>query len=270
MSDQTPSLSSLGSVDGKNLINVPGGGGGGVTSINGDATAAQTLVSGGGITIVDSGGGVHTFSVPSPLPVPPFAPGQAGIVTDPGAAPAASYLRADNTFATLPAALASINGDPTAAQTLVGSGCSIIDTGGGGHTISIDFPDFVLGVGVNLDLQAAATYNLFNVSGGFSGAVVTRVLMVLVSGNPSITADGNFVLNSVATAGINDFWNDPAGTSNFDPTVFKQAVSLTYGTPVASPGPGPLYPAGDSFQLVSAGGTDPAVFMVFVFGFLVS
>jgi hypothetical protein len=268
MSDQVPQQGSERPViDGSNLINV-GGGGGGVTSINGDAAAAQTLVSGGGITIVDGGGGVHTFAVPSPLPVPPFAPGQAGIVTDPGASPAASYLRADNTFATLPAALASINGDPTAAQTLVGSGCSIIDTGGGGHTISIDFPDFVLGVGINLDLQAAATYTLFTVPGGFSGAIITKVVMVLVAGNPNISADGQFTLNSVATAGINDY-RAAESTSSFNPLTFNQEAILFPGD-IDNISPSPLYPPGDSFQLVSAGGTDPATFMVFVFGFLIS
>jgi hypothetical protein len=61
MSDQTPSLSNLGSVDGRNLINVSGGGGG-VTSINGDATPAQTLAAGTGISVVDGGGGTHTIS----------------------------------------------------------------------------------------------------------------------------------------------------------------------------------------------------------------
>jgi hypothetical protein len=251
-------------VDGKNLINVSGGGG--LSSINGDATPAQTF-NGVGCVVSDGGGGAHTINVPSPTPPPPFAPGVSGLVTDPGAAPAADYLRADNTFASLPAALTSINGDATPAQTFVGSGCSIIDTGGGGHTISIDFPDFVLGVGINLDLQAAATYNLFNVPGGFSGAVISKVLMVLVSGNPNVSADGAFILNSVVTAGVADFVSQ--STSQFDPLTFNQVAEFTYGN-LDGTAPGPLYPAGDSFQLVSAGGTDPALFNVYVFGFLVS
>ena len=61
MSDQTPSLTNLGPVDGKNLINV--GGGTGITSINGDATAAQILSAGTGVTIIDAGGGAHVISV---------------------------------------------------------------------------------------------------------------------------------------------------------------------------------------------------------------
>ena len=263
MSDQTPGLSNLGSVDGRNLINVPGGGGG-VTSINGDVTPTQTL-NGIGCVVTDGGGGAHTINVPAPTPVPPFAPGNAGIVTDPGAAPAASYLRADNTFATLPTALASINGDTTAAQTLSGSGCSIIDTGGGGHTISIDFPDFVLGVGVNLDLQAAATYTLFTVPGGFAGAIVTKVAMILVAGNPNITGDGSFFLGSPGTVGNN--FDGPTGTAAFNAVTNNKCAVIPC---LDANQPTPLYAPGDTFELVSAGGTDPATFMVFVFGFLIS
>jgi hypothetical protein len=272
MSDQTPGLSNLGAVDGRNLINVPGGGGG-IASINGDVTPAQTF-NGINCSIVDNGGGSHTVSVPAPVPTPAVTSINADTTPaqtlSSGNAQLAIVDGGGGAHTLTVTALASINGDPTPAQTFVGSGCSIIDTGGGGHTISIDFPDFILGVGINLDLQAVATYNLFNVPGGFAGAVVTKVLMVLVSGDPSVTLDGNFVLNSVATAGVNDFWNNAAGTQNFSPVGFKQCVLLTYGKPAGVPLPGPLYPGGDSFQLVSAGGTDPAVFNVYVFGFLVS
>ena len=37
-------------------------GGGGITSINSDSTAAQTFTAGAGITITDTGGGGHTIA----------------------------------------------------------------------------------------------------------------------------------------------------------------------------------------------------------------
>ena len=163
MSDQTPTLSSLGAVDGRNLINVPGGGGG-IASINGDATAAQTLTAGTAISITDNGLGDHTFDVsnivtavesdgsPSSsgatfvhftpafdgVVAPPgfvittvpggmtvvtfnllsFAPGNKGIVSDPGAAAAADYLGADNTFRPLPLSAVQIAQSVSAGDTI--------------------------------------------------------------------------------------------------------------------------------------------------------
>jgi hypothetical protein len=119
MSDQTPSLVNLGNVDGRNLINV-GGGGGNLISINGDVTPAQVLVGVGNCIVTDMGGGVHNINVPLPIV----------------------------TFVT------SINADPTPAQVLAaGAGISIVDGGGGLHTISASVPAAI--VSINADTTAA-------------------------------------------------------------------------------------------------------------------
>jgi hypothetical protein len=110
MSDQVPSQGiSRPVVDGSNLINT-GGGGGGVASLNGDTTAAQILnpAAGSPIRVNNMGGGNHT------LGALPFSPGQAGIVSDPGAHAATDYLGADNTFRAIPGGgggLTSVTGD---------------------------------------------------------------------------------------------------------------------------------------------------------------
>lgn len=137
MSDQVPSQGRPNEqFDGSNLIGI---GGGGVTRINGDPTPHQILAAGPGITIIDGGGGVHTFSTAG-----------SGITSINGDVTAAQHLLAgaginilnagaNHTFSvTFPASLKSINGDTTAAQTLAaGAGVTIVDGGGGLHTISV-------------------------------------------------------------------------------------------------------------------------------------
>lgn len=105
MSDQTPGLEPVAVIDGSRIINVAGATG--LTSINGDATPAQTLAAGAGISVTDVGGGSHVIAViPGPPPV---------------------------------AGLQSINADVTAAQTLAGTApIHVADGGGGAHTISAD------------------------------------------------------------------------------------------------------------------------------------
>lgn len=79
---------------------------------------------------------------PIPAGSVPFAAGQVGIVSDPGAAPATDYLGADNTFRPIPASgvIASINGDATPAQTIVnntGEPFFIGNPGGGVHQLNL-------------------------------------------------------------------------------------------------------------------------------------
>lgn len=67
--------------------------GAGLTTLNGDATPAQNVAvgAGTGLALVDAGA-LHTISGV------PFAAGTPGIVSDPAAAAAETYLAADNTF----------------------------------------------------------------------------------------------------------------------------------------------------------------------------
>jgi hypothetical protein len=159
MSDQTPSLTNLGPVDGKNLINV--GGGLGVTSINGDATAAQVLSAGAGIVIVDAGGGAHVISVA----------GGAGLVSINGDATAAQTLLAGSNITITDlgggahristsggAGVTSINGDGAAAQTIVaGANVTVTDLGGGAHRIAAAGGGLGNVVSINADVTAAQT-----------------------------------------------------------------------------------------------------------------
>ena len=156
MSDQTPSLSNLGSVDGKNLVNV--GGGAGVTSINGDFTAAQILSAGAGVTIIDAGGGAHVISVVG-----------GGVLTINGDNSAAQTIVAGTNItvtdlgggahrisASGGTGVLSINGDAAAAQTIVaGANVIVTDLGGGAHRIAAAGGGLGNVVSINADVTAA-------------------------------------------------------------------------------------------------------------------
>lgn len=98
---------------------VPGGGGGGITSINADITPAQTLSSNavGSYFWTDNGVGDHKLTVIV------FGGGATpGLVPSAAGSPANSFLKNDGTWA-IPAGgggggITSINGDITAAQSL--------------------------------------------------------------------------------------------------------------------------------------------------------
>lgn len=94
MSDQVPNEGNprTPTVDGSNLINT-GGGGSGLTSINGDTTPAQVIsltTPSSGLHLTDVGGGGHDFALDifSGSGIP-------GTVPDPLASPATDVLHAD-------------------------------------------------------------------------------------------------------------------------------------------------------------------------------
>jgi hypothetical protein len=161
MSDQVPSQFGPAQIDGRKLINV--GGGAGITSINGDGTAAQVLNPGTGITITPgppgtltigsaAGGGLVSLNGDG-TPAQVLAAG-AGISITPG--PAGTNTIANTAPAT--PALTSINGDTTPAQSLVaGANVTITDLGGGSHRIAAAGSSGSGITSLNADTTAAQT-----------------------------------------------------------------------------------------------------------------
>lgn len=94
------------------------GAGFGVTSINGDTTAAQIMqITGAGaqaLTITDPGGGFHNFA---PQIFSGTAGNPVGVVPDPGVSPVGYYLTAGGTWGSY-FGITSINGDYTQTQLL--------------------------------------------------------------------------------------------------------------------------------------------------------
>jgi hypothetical protein len=98
MSDQTYDAGGPKQIDGSKLINVPAVGG--ITTINGDATAAQLITVGAGLGILNVGPAHNIFGIPFAPAVPgPTAP---GLVPNPGIAGPTDYLAADATFKPIP------------------------------------------------------------------------------------------------------------------------------------------------------------------------
>lgn len=98
MSDQTYEAEGPSKIDGSKLINVPAVVG--IITINGDATAAQTI-SAASPGFVSSVGPLHVVNFPVFAPAVP-GPSEAGLVPNPGAAGATDYLAADATFKPIP------------------------------------------------------------------------------------------------------------------------------------------------------------------------
>jgi hypothetical protein len=228
MSDQTPSLTNLGNVDGRNLVNV--GGGTGVTSINGDPTAAQVLSAGAGITIIDAGGGAHIISVA----------GGAGIVSINGDAAAAQTLLAGSNItitdlgggahrisASSGAGVTSINGDGAAAQTIVaGANITVTDLGGGAHRIAAAGGGLGNIVSINTDVTAAQTLaagpgiSIVNGGGGLHTISATGA-----AGLTSINADTTSAQTLVSLTGALTIANPGLGVHNFSVFTFNGFAS---------------------------------------------
>ena len=108
---------------GVNVLGLPGGGGGGIVSINADTTPAQTLVVIGtdsGLHIADPGAGEHDFTLdvfegigtPGSVPNPPVYEFPEGY-----------FLAADGTWQHVPSGgIRTINADSSVDQTLMVGG----------------------------------------------------------------------------------------------------------------------------------------------------
>jgi hypothetical protein len=247
MSDQVPNQTSLGPVDGRNLINV--GGGLGVTSINGDPAAAQILSAGAGITIIDGGGGTHVISVA----------GGGGVVSINGDAAAAQTLVAGTNItitdlgggahriaAAAGTGIVSINADGNATQTIVaGANITVTDLGGGAHRIAAAGGGLGNVVSINGDASAAQTIavgpGLTIVDGG--GGLHT-ISLTAGSGVTSINGDTTpaQVLSSLSGALIIN--NPGAGIHNFSLFTFNGlAPGIVPGGSANNPN---LFLAGDA------------------------
>jgi hypothetical protein len=150
-----------GPVDGKNLINIPGGAG--VSSLNTRA-GAIVLAGSASVTITEAPLNTFTFTASVPANVSSFNTKTGAIVVAAGAnisiveAPANTFTIA----ATIPAALTSLNGDTTAAQVIAaGTGISIVDVGAT-HTINNIASVSLVGMSSHTNSSDGTFFSLWN------------------------------------------------------------------------------------------------------------
>lgn len=260
MSDQVPSQTKLGPVDGRNLINV--GGGLGVTSINGDPTAAQILSAGAGITILDAGGGAHVISVA----------GGAGVISINADASAAQTLVAGSNITITDlgggahrfdvsggAGVTTINGDGATAQTIVaGANITVTDLGGGAHRIAAAGGGLGNVVSINADvtaaqvLQAGSGITITDLGGGVHTIAATTGTGIL-----SINGDSTGAQTLTSLSGALTIANPGGGSHTFSLFVFN---GLAAGiVPSGSGNNGLKYLGGDAAwhdPITSQGGTN--------------
>lgn len=230
--------------DGKNYkmsaddvsVFIGGGGGGNISSINGDTSAAQVFLAGTGLTIVNAGAN-HTYNIDSSvvtlsgvqtllnktLTAPIIgdfnnashdhqaALGGSQLVatlalTATGVKDSTTFLRGDDTWAIPPgggAGITTINGDSTAAQIMAaGSGLSILDSGAT-HTYSIGTQTQTLNMGNQLisalldPVSGTDAANKQYVDNLVNGLSWKDSAVVATTGN--ITLSGNQTIDGILT-----------------------------------------------------------------------
>lgn len=181
----------------RRLLTTGSGGGSGITSINGDATAAQILAAGSGITITDNGTGTHTItstssggSVTTVSVV--SANGLAGTVANATTTPAI-------TLSTTITGLLKGNGTAISAATAgtdFQAPITLTTTGTSGAATfisnTLNIPQYTSG-GTPGGLNAQIQYNNSGVFGGITGATTDGTAVSLTAAhllNPTINGAG--------------------------------------------------------------------------------
>ncbi len=212
MSDQSYQGTPARVVDGSNLINIPGGG---ILSINGDATPAQSLSALAPGFVSNNGVGGHIVSYVDFVPAVP-GPSAAGLVPNPGVAAPTDYLAADATFKPIPAPIPPPSNfqegaDPggvvifnafaqTASVTIAVTGTYIIT---GYCTVTIAGSDCEL----QLKLNGVAIRNVgqgtVSLPGSGTNATVFIVFIATITATDIVSLEA-MVVNNVANVTIAD------------------------------------------------------------------